>query len=72
MNSILMTQYIKFVADRLVRQLGYKNIYNVSNPFNFMENIALQGKTNFFESRVSQYKKADLSTSSNFTISDDF
>ena len=72
MNSDFMTQYIKYVADRLVRKLGYKNIYNVNNPFDFMENIGLEGKTNFFESRVSQYKKADLSTSSNFVISDDF
>ena len=70
MNNELMKVYIKFVADRLVRDLGYKNIYNVKNPFPFMENISLEGKTNFFEQRVSQYKKADVSTS--FNISDDF
>ena len=70
MNHELMKQYIEFVADRLVRDLGYKNIYNVKNPFSFMENISLEGKTNFFEQRVSQYKKADVS--STFTISDDF
>ena len=70
MNSSLMTQYIQFVADRLCRQLGCKNIYNVKNPFEWMENISLQGKTNFFENRVSQYKKADLSKG--FSISDDF
>ena len=70
MNHELMKQYIEFVADRLVRDLGYDNIYNVKNPFSFMENISLEGKTNFFEQRVSQYKKADVS--STFTISDDF
>lgn len=71
MNSSLMTEYIKYVADRLIRNLGYKNMYNASNPFNFMENISLQGKTNFFESRVSQYKKADLSKQT-FSFDDDF
>lgn len=57
MNADLMSQYIEFVADRLVEQLGYSKIYNTKNPFDFMENISLQGKTNFFESRVSQYAK---------------
>jgi len=70
MNHDLMKEYIKFVADRLVRDLGYENIYNVKNPFAFMENISLEGKTNFFEQRVSQYKKADVNTA--FDISDDF
>lgn len=70
MNNELMREYIKFVADRLVRDLGYENIYNVKNPFSFMENISLEGKTNFFEERVSQYKKADVNNS--FNISDDF
>ncbi len=70
MNHDLMKEYIKFVADRLVRDLGYENIYNVKNPFAFMENISLEGKTNFFEQRVSQYKKADVNTS--FDITDDF
>jgi len=70
MNHDLMKTYIKFVADRLVRDLGYDNIYNVKNSFAFMENISLEGKTNFFEERVSQYKKADVSTA--FNISDDF
>jgi len=72
MNSNLMSDYIKFVANKLVRDLGYNNIYKVENPFDFMENISLEGKTNFFESRISQYKKADLSKSSNFTILSDF
>ena len=55
MNSNLMTQYIEFVADRLVVQLGYEKIYNSSNPFDFMEMISIEGKTNFFEKRVGDY-----------------
>jgi len=58
MNSELMTQYIKYVADRLCLQLGYENIYNVSNPFSFMELISLESKVNFFEKRVSDYALA--------------
>ena len=57
MNSELMSQYIEFVADRLVVQLGYEKIYNSSNPFEFMEMISLEGKTNFFEKRVTEYAK---------------
>ena len=59
MNSTLMTQYIQFIADRLCLQLGYDKIYNVGNPFDFMELISLEGKTNFFENRVSQYSLAN-------------
>ena len=59
MNSKLMTQYIQFVADRLVVQLGYDKIYNASNPFDFMELISIEQKTNFFESRVSDYALAN-------------
>ena len=55
MNSKLMTQYIEFVADRLVLQLGYPKIYNTSNPFDFMERISLENKDNFFEKRTSTY-----------------
>jgi len=55
MNETLMSQYIKFVADRLLLQLGYDKKYKVKNPFDFMELISVQGKTNFFESRVSDY-----------------
>ena len=55
MNAKLMSQYIEFVADRLVVQLGYKKIFNSSNPFDFMEMISLDGKTNFFEKRVGDY-----------------
>ena len=58
MNSELMSQYIKFVADRLSLQLGYDKIYNVTNPFEFMELISLQGKTSFFEKSVSDYSLA--------------
>jgi ribonucleoside-diphosphate reductase beta chain len=60
MNSKLMCQYIEFVADRLLVSLGCEKIYNSSNPFDFMEMISLQGKTNFFEKRVSEYKKAGV------------
>ena len=55
MNSILMRQYIHFVADRLLAQLGYSKIYNCTNPFSFMEVTSLDGKTNFFEERVTEY-----------------
>jgi ribonucleotide reductase beta subunit family protein with ferritin-like domain len=59
MNSDLMTKYIEFVADRLCLQLGYEKIYESSNPFDFMELISIEGKTNFFEKRVSEYALAD-------------
>ena len=55
MNSKLMSQYIEFVADRLLTQLGYEKVWNSSNPFDFMEMISLDGKTNFFEKRVGYY-----------------
>ena len=55
MNKELMSQYIEFVADRLLLQLGYSKLYNVSCPFDFMEMISLEGKTNFFEKRVGDY-----------------
>src|SRR5687767_2259597 len=58
MNAKMMCQYIEFVADRLLVALGYPKIYNVTNPFDFMETISLQGKTNFFEKRVAEYQKA--------------
>jgi ribonucleoside-diphosphate reductase beta chain len=61
MNSGMMTTYIQFVADRLIDQLGYEKLYNVSNPFDWMEMISLQGKTNFFEKRVGEYAKAGVS-----------
>ena len=73
MNSDLMTQYIKFVADRLVVQLGYKKIYNVNNPFDFMELISLEGKVNFFEKRLSDYALANKSnTDIAFDLNEDF
>lgn len=73
MNSILMNQYLEFVADRLLVQLGYSKLFNVSNPFPFMDNISVEGKTNFFEHRVSQYQKADISDTKNgFNLVDDF
>ena len=73
MNADLMTQYIKFVADRLSVQLGYKKIYNVENPFSFMELISLQSKTNFFEKRVSEYALATVTGKTEaFDINEDF
>jgi ribonucleoside-diphosphate reductase beta chain len=60
MNAKLMSQYIEFVADRLLNSLGYNKIYNSENPFDFMETISLEGKTNFFEKRVSEYTKAGV------------
>ena len=63
MNSELMSQYIEYVADRLLYDLGHPKLYNVTNPFNFMELISLQGKTNFFERRISEYQKAGVMSS---------
>ncbi|KAK0199103.1 ribonucleotide reductase small subunit [Armillaria mellea] len=60
MNAKLMCQYIEFVADRLLVALGSKKLYNSTNPFDFMDMISLQGKTNFFEKRVSDYSKANI------------
>ncbi len=60
MNSNLMSQYIEFVADRLLVQLGCEKVYNATNPFDFMEMISLQGKTSFFEKRVAEYQKAGV------------
>lgn len=76
MNSKLMGQYIEFVADRLLVALGCSKIYNVTNPFDFMEMISLQGKTNFFEKRVAEYQKAgvmsDGSDAHKFSVDEDF
>lgn len=60
MNADLMSQYIRFVADRLLIALGYNKLYNTSNPFDWMEMISLQGKTNFFERRVGDYQRAGV------------
>ncbi len=75
MNSDLMSQYIEFVADRLLQELGNEKIYNASNPFDFMDMISIQGKTNFFEKRVGEYQKAgvlDGKNTQDFTIDEDF
>jgi ribonucleoside-diphosphate reductase subunit M2 len=73
MNSDLMTQYIKFVADRLVVQLGYKKIYGVINPFDFMELISLEGKTNMFERKIGEYSLANKTqTNDTFELTEDF
>ena len=65
MNCELMSRYIEFVADRLLADLGCKRVYNVENPFDFMEHISLEGKTNFFEKRVGEYKKFGVAVSGN-------
>jgi len=71
MNSELMREYIQFVADRLITQLGYNKIYNSKNPFKFMEAISLDGKTNFFEQRVTEYQLANH-TNRIFNLDEDF
>ena len=75
MNADLMSQYIEFVADRLLTELGNDKIYNTSNPFDFMDMINLQGKTNFFEKRVGEYQKAGVLNNENnttFSLDSDF
>jgi ribonucleotide reductase beta subunit family protein with ferritin-like domain len=66
MNSEKMSEYIEYVSDRLLKQAGFDKIWNTQNPFDFMENISLDGKTNFFEKRVGDYGKIDDSTSVTF------
>ncbi len=72
MNADLMSQYLEFVTDRLLVALNVPKVYNVENPFDFMQNIALQGKTNFFEKRVAEYQKAGVNNKSNESIDDAF
>ena len=74
MNSDLMVEYIQFVADRLLTQLGYEKIYYVENPFSFMKQNNLDGKTNFFEKRVSEYTSSLTQSTEDktFEIDDDF
>ncbi len=75
MNAVLMQQYIEFVADRWLSELGYSKIYNAINPFDFMEMISLQGKTNFFEKRVGDYQKAGVMNNNEvqtFSTEEDF
>ena len=76
MNAKLMSQYIEFVADRWLGELGYDKVYGATNPFDFMEMISLQGKTNFFEKRVGDYQKSGVlnGTAENkgFSLDDDF
>jgi ribonucleotide reductase beta subunit family protein with ferritin-like domain len=68
MNSDLMTTYIKFVADRLIKSLGYNKIWNLNNPFDFMESISIEGKANFFELRPTEYQKASVLNNTRETI----
>lgn len=75
MNADLMQQYIEFVADRLLGELGCEPVYNASNPFDFMDMISIQGKTNFFEKRVAEYQKAGVLNSGEdqtFSLDEDF
>lgn len=76
MNSDLMCQYIEFVADRLLNELGCPKLYQSSNPFDFMDMISLQGKTNFFEKRVGEYQKAGVMNADKeapkFSLDEDF
>ena len=75
MNTELMKEYIKYVADFLLTQLNYDKIWKVQNPFGFMEQISLEGKTNFFESRVSEYSKSGINIKPEdmkFALDDDF
>lgn len=75
MNATMMAQYIEFVADRLLVELGNSKVYNVSNPFDFMDMINLQGKTNFFEKRVGEYQKAGVlqgNEATKFKLDEDF
>ena len=78
MNSDLMAQYLEFVTDRLLVELGCEKVYNSTNPFDFMEMISLQGKTNFFEKRVGEYQKAGVmkdkedNSTNKFSLDEDF
>ncbi|MFD2526791.1 ribonucleoside-diphosphate reductase small subunit [Flavihumibacter stibioxidans] len=75
MNARLMQQYIEFVADRWLSELGYPKMFNAANPFDFMEMISLQGKTNFFEKRVGDYQKSGVMTGpagQSFSLDEDF
>lgn len=71
MNARLMTQYLEFVTDRLLLEFGCEKVYDVTNPFDFMEMISLEGKTNFFEKRVSEYQKAGVKAGGTGSISFD-
>jgi ribonucleoside-diphosphate reductase beta chain len=71
MNAKLMTQYLEFVTDRLLLEFGCEKEYNATNPFDFMEMISLEGKTNFFEKRVSEYQKAGVKSGGTGSISFD-
>lgn len=75
MNAKLMAEYIQFIADRLIVQLGYNKLFNTKNPFDFMELASVKNKTNFFEKRVSEYSKAGLMMNTNdntFNINEKF
>ena len=71
MNAKLMTQYLEYVTDRLLQEFGCEKVYESKNPFDFMEMISLEGKTNFFEKRVSEYQKAGVKSGGTGSISFD-
>jgi ribonucleotide reductase beta subunit family protein with ferritin-like domain len=74
-NQDSMTIYIQYVADRLLVELGYNKIWNVKNPFDFMEKISMEGKTNFFEARPTQYQKSSVMNKTredSFNMTEDF
>ena len=73
-NPAMMSNYIEYVADRLLQQLGYEKLYFTSNPFGWMELISMEAKTNFFENRVSEYARASIvgGSTDSFTVDDDF
>ncbi len=75
MNADMMCQYIEFVADRLLSELGEARVWNVENPFPWMDMINLQGKTNFFEKRVAEYQKSGVTadqSKQSFSLDEDF
>ena len=71
MNSMLMSQYIEFVSDRLLLQMGYNKLYKSENPFDFMELISMENKTNFFEKRVAEYSLANVGEQTKISFDND-
>ena len=75
MNDTLMGEYIEYVADRLLLMLGLDKVYNTNNPFDWMEMISVQGKTNFFEKRVGEYSNVanpEMESNHIFSLEDEF
>jgi len=72
MNNVKMCEYIEYVSDRLLVQLGYERLYSTKNPFSFMDSISLDGKTNFFEQRVTEYNRSEQIETGNMETLDEF